>query len=314
MSEDKNKQSIYNPHDAAFRSAFRDRELAKDFFRNYLPEKFTRHIDFNALEITDGTYVDEKLKDKHSDIVYKIRINGLTAFLYLLFEHQSTPNPMMVFRLLCYMVNLWKEYADQHPDEQRLPFVMPVVLYHGTKKWTSPMHFSEMFHDKKGKKVKKEKEDHSPWHRDFSVFIPDFTYELYDLSKYPDDMLMLGNSTAITAVLLIFKHIFDEDFNEHASRSLQFLAQSWNKQKMLKVLEILLCSIFHTWNGDNKVVKQYIDQEVQQFDNELLMEMAMLAAEQLKQEDRPQTSGHLYMPNLILGWHINYGYDNKNQL
>ncbi len=65
--------------------------------------------------------MDEKLRDKHSDIVYRTKIKGLPAFLYILFEHQSSPDPLMVFRLLCYMVNLWKEYRDQHPKSRKLP-------------------------------------------------------------------------------------------------------------------------------------------------------------------------------------------------
>jgi predicted transposase YdaD len=224
--------------------------------------------------------VDEKLKDKHSDIVYKTRINGLTAFLYLLFEHQSTPDPMMVFRLLCYMVNLWKEYTDQHSDELRLPFVMPVVLYHGTKKWTSPMHFSEMFRDKKDRK---EKAEYSAWHKGFSVFIPDFTYEFYDLSKYPDDRLMLGSNMALTAMLIIFKHIYDEDINPHICGSMKALAQFPSNQKILKFLEILLRYIYHARNDDEEVIRNYTDQGLQNFDDERIREVAMTVADQIEQ-------------------------------
>ena len=159
MKKGKKEQTVNNPHDAVFRSSFRDLEVAENFFRYCLPEKLRKHIDFKTLEITDGTYVDEKLKDRHSDIVYKIKIQGFPAFLYFLFEHQSKPDPMMLFRLVCYAVNLLKEYVDQHPKTRILPIVMPLVLYHGKEKWTCPMHFREMFVDEKYK--------NAPWYKNF---------------------------------------------------------------------------------------------------------------------------------------------------
>ncbi|MEZ4526181.1 MAG: Rpn family recombination-promoting nuclease/putative transposase [Desulfobacterales bacterium] len=104
------EKSVNNPHNAAFTAAFRKILVARGFFESYFSENIRKHIDFDSLEITDGSYVDEKLRDKHSDIVYRTKIKGLDAFLYILFEHQSTPDPMMVFRLLCCMVNIWKEW------------------------------------------------------------------------------------------------------------------------------------------------------------------------------------------------------------
>ncbi len=88
-------------HDAAFKAAFQKRELAKELFRRCFPEKIVRQIDFRYLKLANRSYVDEKLKDRHSDIVYQTKIRGKTAFLYLLFEHQSKPDFWMIFRLLC---------------------------------------------------------------------------------------------------------------------------------------------------------------------------------------------------------------------
>ena len=270
--EQEQEQPVNNPHDAVFRSAFRDREVAESFFRHYLPENIVRHIDFALLEITDGSYVDEKLKDKHADIVYKTRIKDATAFLYVLFEHQSAPDPMMAFRLLCYMVNLWKAYLDQHPAERQLPFIIPMVLYHGARKWDSPEHFREMFAE----------------NADFSVFIPNFTYHLFDLSKYQDHMLMIGDSMALAAVLHMFKHIFDADFHQHASHALKVLSQVRDRPKLLKFLEILLRYVYHARNDDRETVREYIDQGLQHFNDEKIMEAAMTVAEQIKQEGRQE--------------------------
>jgi predicted transposase/invertase (TIGR01784 family) len=75
------EKSVNNPHDAAFKSAFKKLTVAWGFFQSYLPERIRRNIDFDSLEIRDGSYVDEKLKEKHSDIVYKAKFRNSDAFL-----------------------------------------------------------------------------------------------------------------------------------------------------------------------------------------------------------------------------------------
>ncbi len=93
------EKSVKTPHDAIIKAILEKIELAKSFFQTYFPEEIVKHIDFDRLELTNKSYVDEKLKEKHSDIVYKTKFKGIDTFLYILFEHQSTPDPMMVFRL-----------------------------------------------------------------------------------------------------------------------------------------------------------------------------------------------------------------------
>ncbi len=132
------EKRVKNPHDAMVKVAFRKIEPARSFFRKYLPRRIVELVDLNSLEIRNGSYVDEKLRDRHSDIVYRTKIGETEAFLYLLFEHQSAPDRFFLFRLLCYMVNLWREYLDQNPKAKTLPVVIPLLLYHGREKWNAP--------------------------------------------------------------------------------------------------------------------------------------------------------------------------------
>lgn len=132
------------PHDTAFRLAFRKRELAESFFRNYLPREIGRHIDFSNLKTVNKSFVDEKFRQRHSDMIYEARLKERPIFFYLLFEHQSTPERWMPFRALGYIVNFWKDYEDQHPESDLLPLVFPAVFYHGKRKWRSPLNLREM--------------------------------------------------------------------------------------------------------------------------------------------------------------------------
>ena len=271
------EKSVNSPHNAAFTAAFRKILVARGFFESYLPDRIRRHIDFDHLEITDGTYVDEKLRDKHSDIVYRTKIKGRDAFLYILFEHQSTPDPMMVFRLLCYMVNIWKEYLDQNPDAKCLPVIFPAVLYHGKKKWKSPRTMGGMIQGGE----------------EFSEHMPDFTYELYDLGKYPDEMLTLGENMALGTVLYLFKHIFDKDFGDIFANAVELLKRIRMKDEsvFLEFLEWVLRYTYHARNEDEGTVRGYIDRGMDRINDENAGRIAMTVAEQIRQRGKTEGLG-----------------------
>ncbi|OQY30379.1 MAG: hypothetical protein B6244_00540 [Candidatus Cloacimonetes bacterium 4572_55] len=59
------------------------------------------------------------MREKHSDIIYKTKIKDDDGFLYILFEHQSRPDPLMSFRLLSYMVNIWNVHLDQIAKDKK---------------------------------------------------------------------------------------------------------------------------------------------------------------------------------------------------
>ena len=49
----------------------------------------------------------------------------------------------MLFRLLRYMVRIWERWWKAHPDAQRLPLLIPIVLYHGAERWSAPLAFED---------------------------------------------------------------------------------------------------------------------------------------------------------------------------
>ena len=50
------EKSVNSPHNAAFMWAFKKIPVAQGFFQTWLPESIRKHIDFDSLEITDGSY------------------------------------------------------------------------------------------------------------------------------------------------------------------------------------------------------------------------------------------------------------------
>ncbi len=268
--EEKNEfdESINNPHDAAFKSAFQKKELAQSFFKNYLSKKILRHIDLNYLKIVNKSYVDEKLREKHSDIAYETRIKGKSAFLYILFEHQSKPDQWMVFRVLCYMVNIWKEFLDQNPKAKLLPVIIPLVLYNGKRKWSSALKFTEIIDA----------------NEDLNKFLPDFSYTLFNLGTYEDERLQLGDYMALHVVLNLMKHIYDDDFSDILHRAMDILLKIKDETIFLEFLEWILRYAFHARNEEDENLKGIIDREAEKLGDERIRRSAMTIAERLRQQ------------------------------
>ena len=65
-----------------------------------------------------------------TDLLYSVEREGTATpvLVYVLLEHQSTPDRWLRLRLLGYCVQVWQQWHRNHEDEQRLPLLVPVVL------------------------------------------------------------------------------------------------------------------------------------------------------------------------------------------
>jgi len=128
-----------NHHGALFKAVFSQPEQAAAHLRAVLPTEVTRHLDFDHLRHSPGSFVDEELSDRHTDLLFEVAGRGDAegdALLYVLFEDQSSPDPLMPFRLLGYLTWIWQHLLDRHPRARTLPLVIPVVRYHGGERWS----------------------------------------------------------------------------------------------------------------------------------------------------------------------------------
>lgn len=92
--------TIYQPHDALFRSFLTDPTKARSLLEQYLPQKIKNICDFNTLKLEPGSFIDKNLKKHFSDILYSIKIRGKKAYIYTLIEHLTNLDPLIPFKLL----------------------------------------------------------------------------------------------------------------------------------------------------------------------------------------------------------------------
>ncbi len=109
------------PHDALFKAAFGQPDLARSELELVLPLEVQDHLDLATLEISPGSFVDEDLRHAHTDLLYRVmtRADG-DALVYLLMEHQSTFDERMPLRLLRYMVRVWDRW-ERDPSSHATP-------------------------------------------------------------------------------------------------------------------------------------------------------------------------------------------------
>ena len=132
------------PHDALFKDAFSDPERAAEELRAVLPPALVATVDWSSLALVPGSFVDDALGQRHSDLLFRVRVHGGgDALVYLLFEHQSTADPLMPWRLVVYMVRIWERLVAE--GATRLPLIVPVVLHHGDAGWSAPRSFESLY-------------------------------------------------------------------------------------------------------------------------------------------------------------------------
>jgi len=175
-------------HDELVKSFMGEPLLARDFLEEHAPADFKADLDLTDITIEKETYIEENLRKKSSDIVFKVKTKtGGDAFIYTLLEHQSSkPDYWMAFRLLKYSLLLLERHKDDNKD--KLPLICPLVLYHGTTEYNAPRNFWDLF-------VNPEKAKN----------LLGGDYKLIDLHEASDDEILKNNKLALFEYCL--KHI-----------------------------------------------------------------------------------------------------------
>ncbi len=137
-------------NDPNYRLLFSHPRMVEDLLRGFIHEDWIARLDFATLERVNGSFVSDDLKDRRNDVVWRLRWRGGGDdwfYLYLLLEFQSTPDPFMAVRLLVYVGLLLQELirARGLKAADRLPPILPIVLYNGKRPWRAPRDLLSLF-------------------------------------------------------------------------------------------------------------------------------------------------------------------------
>ena len=174
-------------HDRSYRYLLSNLRLFQELVEGFVDEPWVAELDFGRAERVDKTFVLESYLEKESDILYKVPFGDDSLYIYVLVEHQSTVDHAMAFRVMVYIVEIWKDYFSNLEEKERgradfrLPAIFPIVLYNGQPNWTAPTRLKDTI---SGAEM-------------FGPQIPDFEYWLVDASHCDWDRLrQLRNAIA----------------------------------------------------------------------------------------------------------------------
>ena len=176
-------------HDGFFKAVFSQPEQATAFFKSHLPADISARVDWSSLVALPGNFVKTSLQQVHSDLLFSVVIGDRETLLYLLFEHQSTPDSAMPLRLLSYVIEIF----NQHHKTQGfpLPAVLPFVIHQGPQVWNVSTEFEDLF------------ELPAELSPALLPFLPKFRHALLDLTAY--DPATHEHDTRLRVVLQLMK-------------------------------------------------------------------------------------------------------------
>ncbi|PJB33292.1 MAG: transposase, partial [Deltaproteobacteria bacterium CG_4_9_14_3_um_filter_65_9] len=132
-------------HDNSYKLLFSHPEMVADLLRGFVHEEWIRDVDFSTLERVSGSFVNDDLRDRESDIIWRVRLGGSWLYVYLLIEFQSKVDSLMAVRMLTYVGLLYQELGrQQRGADGRLPPVLPLVLYNGIPRWTAATEMADL--------------------------------------------------------------------------------------------------------------------------------------------------------------------------
>lgn len=194
MSKENSKSVpiIHHPHDMGYKHLLSSKKVFLELLQSFVNAGWVDNIDESNMIKVNKSYVTPDFNAKESDLVYRLKMKDKDVIFYLLLELQSTVDFTMPFRLLSYMVGIWRDILKDITTEEfskksfRLPAIIPVVLYNGEQNWTACTSFKEILSG----------------YEEFQGHILNFDYFLIDVNRYkPDDLKALSNF--ISAIFLL---------------------------------------------------------------------------------------------------------------
>lgn len=219
-------EMINNPHDKFFKSTFSDISITRDFLDNYLPIELRKVVNLGRIKLENGSFIDNELKEYQSDLLFRVDVMGEEGYVYFLMEHKSYQHKPVIFQILKYMLKIWEAKLK---EEDKLPIIFPLVIYHGEKRWKIHKSLGEFIYgfEKIPTEVRK--------------YIPNYEYELYDISSYTQEEI---KGQAVLRITMEFMKNFSigdiEETKELIKRTILTLNELDQKEKATELFEICM--------------------------------------------------------------------------
>ncbi len=133
--------------DAKYKSLFSHPRVCRDLLRSIVSKGLADRLDLDTLQTMPTEFVDARLGQQRSDMVWRVSFREGDGELYVvvLTEFQSTVDQDMPLRMVKYTSQIYTELRKKKRSPgEKLPPVVPVVVYSGEARWSAPREMREM--------------------------------------------------------------------------------------------------------------------------------------------------------------------------
>lgn len=232
------------------------------FWISIFPSTLRELCDLQTLKLESGSFIEDSLRASYSDVLWSLKTNEGDGYIYVVIEHQSSPDAHMAFRLMRYAMAAMQRHLDA--GHKTLPLVIPMLFYHGA---LSPYPFSLCWLD--------EFDDPIVARQLYSA-----TFPLVDITVIPDDEIMQHRRIALLE--LMQKHIRKRDLMGLVEQLVSLLATGYANDSQLKTLFNYMMQFGNTPHVD-KFIREVAQRVPQQ--KESLMTIAEVLQQEAKQQE-----------------------------
>jgi predicted transposase/invertase (TIGR01784 family) len=222
------KDNLNNKHDKIVKDTFSRPEIAKAYFKQFLPTQLSEIIDIESLNIVNGSYITDEFKDLFSDLLFQFNLKNSKERLVvsLLFEHKARPDKNVLIQVGNYIFNQWsKEIKSKKP----IVPIIPLIYYQGKQKWKVPT-ILDLFKN----------------HPDeIKVYLPSFNFLFFGLNTLTKEQLY--SITDAMLFIAMIGHDQDVDIKSYLSQiSNIHLLKAIKDEDRNFITQIFIYKIYHT--------------------------------------------------------------------
>ncbi|MDL2321824.1 Rpn family recombination-promoting nuclease/putative transposase, partial [Desulfosarcina sp. OttesenSCG-928-B08] len=127
-------------------------DLVADLIFHYVTADIVKLLDLSALRCESPVDVDKNLVERIVDFHFSTTFIGsqVPSDVLILFEHQSTQDRLIPFRLMESILRNWRHYLGSEAYTGLFPCPFCIVLHHGKKSWREIPAMGDLIHSVPG--------------------------------------------------------------------------------------------------------------------------------------------------------------------
>jgi len=234
------EKEIHNRYDKGYKYLLSIKKNFIEFMKIFVKIGWDEEITEEDIELMDKEFITVNFEKRESDLIYRIKKGEKEAY-FLLLEIQSKVDRKMAYRLINYIVEIWRK-CEKKKGKFTIPKVIPCVLYNGKQRWNVPLELRDLYEDV----------------GEYSEYLVNFKYILIDIHRYdPKYLLECGN-------IISSAFYFDSSKKEELEERLNNLTKSLAKvdNETMEVFKRWMVNVFSLNEEEkNKIEKKFMKGE-----------------------------------------------------